>query len=186
MHAAVLTSAVLIVGVSPAVAAPADPDVSFGTSGFVIGNVSDRSGSASIQGLARQPDGKIVAAGLSHNNTSQDFALARLNTHGSLHPALRNLGVVVTGMGGGDEFGRAVALQADGKIVVAGYVQQEFARFALARYLPDGTLDATFGNGGRVLTSIGESNPFGLKDAFAWALVIQPDGKILVGGFSFQ
>src|SRR6185436_13947049 len=77
-------------------------------------------------------------------------------------------------------------LQSDGRIVVAGYTDEEYVgprpRFALARYLSDGTLDASFGSGGKVLTAVAEPDEFGPMDAYAFALVIQPDGKILVAG----
>jgi uncharacterized delta-60 repeat protein len=83
--------------------------------------------------------------------------------------------VVTTDFGGGAE-AYAVVEQPDGKIVAVGEAQEGFA---VARYLPDGTLDAGFGNGGIVLT------PIPLPDtayAEATAVVLQPDGKILVAG----
>ena len=126
VNALVLASAVLLGGVSPALAAPADPDVSFGSGGFVTGNFSDRSGSARVQALVQQPDGKFVAAGAADNGTSRDFALARFNTDGTLDTTFGASGVVLTGIGGRDDFGQAVALHADGRIVVAGYVQEDF------------------------------------------------------------
>jgi uncharacterized delta-60 repeat protein len=180
------------------VAAPADPDPSFGSSGFAVKNFSITSGSAQIQGLVQQPDGKIVAAGHSYNGTSRDFALARFNTDGALDETFGVSGVVVTAMAGRDDFAQAVALQADGKLVVAGYVTEDFVagtppaqwaprpRFAIARYQADGTLDPTFGIGGKVLTSLGEPDAFGPMDAFAYAVVIQADGKILVGGYALR
>ena len=80
----------------------------------------------------------------------------------------------------GNDFGEAVAIQPDGKIVVAGtsfngstYV------FALARYSTNGDLDPTFGSGGRVTTAIGN------MDDRATAVAIQPDGKIVAAGSSF-
>ena len=181
-----------------AIAAPADPDPSFGSGGFTVTNFSITSGSARIQGLVQQPDGKLVAAGQSYNGTSWDFALARFNTDGALDETFGVSGVVVTAMAGRDDFGQAVALQADGKLVVAGYVSEDFVsgtppaqwaprpRFAVARYQADGTLDPTFGVGGKVLTSLGEPDAFGPMDAFAYAVVIQADGNILVGGYALQ
>ena len=72
---------------------------------------------------------------------------------------------------------RAVAVQADGKIVAAGEVDGGGqSNFALARYLPDGTLDPTFGTGGMVTTALSVANDF------ARAVAVLPDGKLLVAG----
>ena len=76
--------------------------------------------------------------------------------------------------------GHALAIQPDGKIVVAGVFQCQWQPdFALARYLPNGTLDATFGGDGTVLTDFGSGS-----EDYANALAIQPDGKIVVAGYS--
>jgi uncharacterized delta-60 repeat protein len=80
-----------------------------------------------------------------------------------------------TGIGGGDDAG-ALVLQPDGKLVAAGRACANFAcDFALARYLPDGSLDPTFGVEGKVTTDLGGDNQAG-------ALVLQPDGKLVVAG----
>jgi uncharacterized delta-60 repeat protein len=78
---------------------------------------------------------------------------------------------------GYDDHPTAVAVQTDGKIVVAGYDDGGAPDFAVARYLPDGTLDPTFGVGGIFTHSIGASD-------FAQAVGIQADGKIVVAGWS--
>ncbi|PYO24161.1 MAG: hypothetical protein DMD88_01675, partial [Candidatus Rokuibacteriota bacterium] len=107
------------------------------------------------------------------------FALARYNPDGTLDPAFGSEGRVLTNFGGRDG-ARALALQANGKIVVAGFTSSDFGtlrRFALARYNADGTLDPSFGGGGRVLTN------FAGRDE-ASALALQSDGKIVVAGFS--
>ena len=92
-------------------------------------------------------------------------------------------GTVVTDLGG-DDSARAVAVQPDGKIVVAGgagLFSGAFSGFALARYHSDGSLDASFGSGGLVVTGFGAGHP-----ASAVALALQPDGRIVVaGGVSF-
>jgi uncharacterized delta-60 repeat protein len=105
----------------------------------------------------------------------------------SFNPAGNPPGTVVTPVGpDGNAFGAAVALQDDGKIVVAGSASVGGRlEFALTRYNPDGTLDTatdstpgtSFGSNGVVLTS------FGVSGAAATAVVIQPDGKIVAGGF---
>jgi uncharacterized delta-60 repeat protein/uncharacterized repeat protein (TIGR01451 family) len=90
------------------------------------------------------------------------------------------------------DYGNAVAVQPDGKIIVVGVsspsifysdIQHTFYDFALARYLPDGSLDPEFGTQGRVLTDFNTS-PSNNGDDTAKAVVLQTDGKILVGGYS--
>jgi uncharacterized delta-60 repeat protein len=126
------------------------------------------------QGMAIQPDGKIVVAGITTvagAGTDGDFALARYQTNGSLDPTFSGDGKQTTDFGAA-EGANAIALQPDGKIVVAGY---SGSSFAVARYDSSGTLDPTFSGDGKVTT--GFANP-----AAGYALVIQPDGGIVVAG----
>ena len=69
-----------------------------------------------------QPDGKLVVAGEAGTATGQDFALARYNPDGSLDTSFGSGGWVVTDFFGDDDYGRALARQPDGKLLVAGYV----------------------------------------------------------------
>ena len=130
-------------------------------------------GHDSAQAILLQPDGKILVAGSSEN----DFALARYHSDGSLDGTFGTAGHVITGLGRFHAHGLDLALQSDGKILVAGD-GGEMPDFALARYHGDGTLDSTFGASGIVLTSIGEHN-------FGYTVTVQPDGKIIVAGQSF-
>lgn len=117
--------------------------------------------------MAVQPDGKIVMVG----GTFLDFVMARFNFDGSLDTGFGDDGKVVTDMvSGQQEEALAVALQANGKIVVAGYSGPEFA---VARYNSDGSLDEDFGDGGRIVDGVA---------GIAYAVAIQPDGRIVVGG----
>ena len=148
-------------------------DTSFGGDGVVttaIGSGIDEGWATAVQ-----PDGKIVVTGASHNGANYDFALARYNADGTLDtgfgtPVSYNndgdvtarSGKVTTPIGSWDDVGLAVALQPDGKIVVAGDRRTPYegwkldvADFALARYTSDGDLDTTFGNGGKVTTNFG-------------------------------
>src|SRR5579885_1749835 len=131
-------------------------------------------------GVAIQADGKIVVIGFSDANRDFDFALARYNPDGSLDTSFGGDGKVLTDFGGSDDESFGVAIQADGKIVVAGFsdVNGDFD-FAIVRYNPDGSLDNTFGNGGKIATDFG-----GGSDDGAFALSIQTDGRIVVSGFS--
>ncbi len=123
-----------------------------------------------------QADGKILVAGSTGNSaTDADFALARFNPDGSLDTSFDADGKVSTDFTAADDTdkGCSVAVQPDGKIVVAG---SSNADFALARYNSDGSLDASFDGDGKVTTAITQS-----IDA-ARSLAIQADGKILVSG----
>ncbi|MBI3456793.1 MAG: hypothetical protein HY002_13540 [Candidatus Rokubacteria bacterium] len=146
-------------------AAAGDLDPTFGTGGKVT---TDFGGTDSARALALQPDGKIVVAGFTEFS-GQDFALARYNPDGTLDLGFGSGGKVTTDFGPGDVAGQGLALQPDGKIVVAG---RTGAAFALARYQPNGTLDASFGTGGKVTSPAGAG----------WAVALQADGKIVVAG----
>src|SRR6266487_6929602 len=101
---------------------------------------------------------------------------------GELDPSFGSGGLVTTDFGGRGDFGLAVAVQSDGKIVAAGNsstVGGPFSvNFALARYNTDGSLDPTFGSGGTILTS------FGGTVSAAADVVVQPDGKIVAVGIA--
>lgn len=126
--------------------------------------------------VAIQTDQRIVAAGNSHNGSDQDFAVARYNSNGSLDTSFAAGGKVTTAIGSGDDGILGLALQSDGKIVAAGYtVSGSDTDFAVVRYNTNGTLDATFGTDGRVVTSDQDLHA-------ARAVAIQADGKIVVGG----
>lgn len=135
--------------------------------------------------LTVEPDGKIVVVGESNaGGVSSHFALARYNPDGSLDPTFGSGGKVATVFSGRD-VANALALQRDGKFIVAGHtgilavpgdpLTVVGSDFAVARYNPDGSLDQTFGTGGKVTTDFGNVD-------FANALALQPDGRILVAG----
>jgi uncharacterized delta-60 repeat protein len=88
-------------------------------------------------------------------------------------------GKVTTPIGTGDDWGLSVALQPDGKVLVAGYTSGSDWDFALVRYNSDGSLDTSF-QGGKVTT------PIGTSDDYAFSVTLQPDGKILVAGRTFN
>ncbi|MGQ0592156.1 MAG: hypothetical protein ACT4QB_05760 [Gammaproteobacteria bacterium] len=144
-------------------------DRSFGKGGRVRRNFGR---GAQARALVLQPDGKPVAAGLA----GSDFLLVRLNPDGSLDTSFGAGGVVRTDFGGGDG-ANALVLQPDGKLVAAGNRRSGtrvnvVSDLILARYHPDGSLDASFGAGGFVVES-------GILGS---ALVLQPDGKLVAAG----
>jgi uncharacterized delta-60 repeat protein len=144
-------------------------DSLFGSNGRVITNFG-----ATEQALALvvQSDGKIVVAGRTNKDGNFDFALARYESGGTIDRAFGTNGLVTTDFGGSVDRAFAIALQPDGKLVVAGGSD---ANFALARYNSDGSLDPSFGAGGTVITTFGGSDQ-------ASAVILQPDGKIIVAG----
>ena len=139
-----------------------------------IGSGEDRG-----RAVAIQSDGKIVVAGRSHNGTDWDFAVVRYNTDGSLDSSFDTDGKVTTPIGSAGDFGWAVAIQSDGKIVVAGYGHNGTDHdFAVVRYNTDGSLDSSFDTDGKVTTPIGSGDDLGVS------MAIQSDGKIVVAGYS--
>ena len=158
---------------------PGSLDPSFGTGGKVMTAVGVWD--AYAYGLVRQPDGKLVVAGSSHNGYDTDFALARYNPNGSLDASFNGTGKVATAIGPSWDSANAVAVQPDGKLVAAGYANNgSNVDFALARYNPNGSLDTSFNGTGKVITPIGSANDE------AYGLALQPDGKIVVAGRSFN
>jgi uncharacterized delta-60 repeat protein len=160
-------------------------DANFGNGGLVT-TTFPNNGIVWANALAVDPTtGKLVAAGYAELPGAAQFALARYNPDGNLDATFGNRGLVTTAFPG-TAIVLAYALAVDwatGNIVAAGYASDNpgfQSQFALARYNPDGTLDGTFGNGGRVLTSFtGGRVPY----ASVWALT--PDwatGKLTAAG----
>ena len=161
-------------------AASGDLDPGFGEAGKVTTDFAG--GYDPAHDVAIQPNGKAVVVGATNSNpfdinSSDDFALARYEVDGSLDQSFGDGGKVTTDFGDSFDQAEAVAVQDDGKVVVAGVTESGSGDFALARYAPDGTLDQDFGNGGKVRTDFGGSD-------FAYALALQSDGKAVVAGFS--
>jgi uncharacterized delta-60 repeat protein len=155
-------------------AAPGDLDPSFDGDGRVL---TDFGGFDRPFTVVRQPDGKLVAAGASFIDGSDDFSLARYNPDGGLDVGFGVQGRVLTDLGGNDGV-FALVVQPDGKVVAAGFSRSAGGlAFALARYRPDGSLDTGFGTGGIVLDVVGGF-------AFSTGLVLQPDGKLVAAGTS--
>ncbi len=152
-------------------------DPSFGSGGIVRTALHCVNPIASA--VALQSDGKIVVAGSSNNGQTNDFAVIRYNINGSLDNSFGKQGIVITSLTDGDDNATDVSVQKDGKIVVAGCSNSgSTTDFATIRYLQDGTLDPSFGKGGIVLTS------FSMGYDQAEAMAIQPDGKIVLTGYS--
>ena len=158
--------------------AAGDLDTSFAGTGKVttpFGREEDVATSVVLQ-----PDGKIVCSGYSSSVLGTVAFVARYNADGSLDTAFGTGGKVTENFGGSFALATAIALQADGKIVAAGYVGTPAPAtsrfdFFLLRYNPDGTLDLTFDADGKVTTDF---STFDEADS----LLIQSDSKLVVTG----
>lgn len=174
-------------------------DPSFGGGdGFVTVDFTSLRGATSndaVNELALLDDGRFVAAGTSGttsgNDTSgNDFAVARFLADGTLDPAFAG-GRVTADFFGRSDRATTVAVQSDGKVLVAGtvFTDTNIGDFGLARFNADGTPDAGFGSGGKASTDYqsgtdvlpGQMFPFSFSQSLS-AISIRPDGKIVIAG----
>lgn len=146
----------------------AEIDLTFDGDGILTTTIGTGSG---IGDLAVQKDEKIIAVGFSVQSGVNEFTLVRYNPDGSPDSTFSGDGIVATTTGV-SSFGRTVALQTDGKIVVGG---DSANQFTLARFNSDGSPDTTFDGDGIVTRTIGTSS-------FGRDLIIQTDGKIILAG----
>jgi len=168
----------LATGPARADSVPGRLDASFGAGGTTTVNFA--AGIDYAWSIAAQPDGKVVAAGVAVG-TNQDFAVGRWNADGSLDATFGSGGKVTTAIGTSNEFAKSVVVQPDGRIVAGGPSRTgSYNEFSLVRYLSDGTLDAGFGTGGKVVTSIASGHDY------LNAIALQDDGKIVGAGNSNQ
>lgn len=154
---------------------PGTLDPTFGDGGMVWLKYAGSQAS----GVAVQADGKIIVVGA----TQAGFGVIRLLASGAPDTAFGTNGLVTT-LIGNTGFYSAVAIQGDGKIVATGgaqFLDNRSYDFAVARYLADGGLDPSFGEAGVATTSFGPG-PF--QDDYPQSIVLQPDGRILVGGYT--
>lgn len=152
-------------------------DNTFGTGGQVTTHIG--TGNDFAVCLAQQSDGKIVVAGYTEFGSNLDIAIARYDSTGVLDNTFGISGIVTTPIGAGTDVANGIAIQTDGKIVLAGWSNNgTYDKFAVVRYDNTGILDASFGTGGIVTTSLGTSHDG------ARAVAIESNGKIVVTGFS--
>jgi uncharacterized delta-60 repeat protein len=157
-------------------------DTSFGSAGtrtIAIGTVYDYASS-----IALQSDGKIVLAGQSNTDSGSDFAAVRLNSDGSLDTSFDGDGKQTIHFAGVSAGAADLALQPDGKFVLAGQTSSfqggQHGGFAVARLNGDGSLDTAFGAGGERTIDF-DNSPY----SFASGLALQSDGRIVVAGQAF-
>lgn len=161
-------------------------DSTFGVGGIVTTDVRDDMGDVGWQvayALGIQADGKIVVAGTNGGyagDKNDDFVTLRYLSNGNLDTSFGNNGKVITGMGAHDDTAFALGIQSDGKIVVAGAkdaILPYGADFAVVRYNSDGSLDSTFGVGGKAIGNGGNGG-------YITSIAIQSDGKIVAAGYN--
>ena len=134
------------------------------------------------------PDGRIVVVGSSmmvHDDGKlrfgqNDFAIVRLHADGSLDRTFGTEGKTITDSGNGSDVAYALALQPDGKMVVSGMMADGNQVFGLVRYSADGVPDESFGVGGKVRTEFFD------EGNIAWSVFLQPDGRIIAGGYAIK
>jgi uncharacterized delta-60 repeat protein len=147
-------------------------DSTFGSGGIVLEVFSTYDSTASS--IAVQPDGKIIVGGVTKSTVTQVnvFALLRFNSTGSVDTTFGTDGKVITSDINSPYYGiTKLLIQPDGKIVAGGLSS---SKMAMARYLPNGALDPSFGNNGVVFEAGFSSS--------SCDVVLQPDGKLLQAG----
>ncbi len=152
-------------------------DSTFGSSGKTVASIGPLEAGYTVK---LQSDGKILVAGTTRTTDSNDFALIRFNTDGSLDGTFGQGGIVTTDVGSGtDDSATSVVVLGDGKIVVAGMTSNSPPSydFVLVKYNSDGSMDGTFGNVGKTITDIGSKTY-----DYAYSATLQADGKIVLAG----
>lgn len=145
-------------------------DNSFGGTGYVITDIIGTSPDIAYS-LAFDANNKIIVAGYSGN----DFCVVRYEEDGNLHSTFGTNGIATFDLSTNSDYGRAVAIQQDGNILVGGDSDK---KFALIRSLSDGSgLDNGFGSSGKIITNMKNGNDRGSS------LLLQPDGTIIQVGF---
>lgn len=157
-------------------------DVSFGNAGVVEVLIPSRA-CDQFQGMALQPDGRIVTTGISMVNTHRKLSVFRFSKEGTLDSTFQG-GSVLVSFNRTDSQGGTIAIQKDGKILLGGtsydgpniYTASN-SDMSVARLLPDGSLDSRFGSGGFTVIDFG-----GVE--MVRNLLLQPNGKIFLSGES--
>ncbi len=151
-------------------------DISFGTNGIVITPIVQFQHER-IHAITLQSDGKIVVAGSSATPVPASigqFAVVRYLSNGALDLSFGTSGKAMTDFSSSVSEAVGVVVQSDGKIVVAG---TQSGKFALARFNANGSMDTSFGTGGKAVSQIVTNG-----EATANILLMQPDGKFIVAG----
>ncbi len=151
-------------------------DQDFGDKGKVI---STFGANAVPDAIAMDAEGRIIVGG-NYSGNASEFIIVRYTNNGVLDESFGNNGVIITDFGKHGDQLFAIATQTDGKIIGAGVTGTDFTgvneNMAIVRYNLKGTLDSSFGTDGKVTIVFNATN------SQANSLILEPDGKILIGG----
>jgi uncharacterized delta-60 repeat protein len=150
-------------------------DTTFGSGGITC--IDIHGGNDQPTGLAVDSSNRIVVAGYSLNGANYDITLLRYDVDGYLDTGFGAGGVVTTAIGTGHNAASDTVFDADGKIVVSGYYQNDQGNWEICvlRYNTDGSLDDTFGSGGVATVAVS-------ADTLAASLAIDSAGRIVIVG----
>lgn len=152
-------------------------DDSFNGCGTLILPVGANAMAAAV---ALQSDGKILVAGSAEQNNAFSFTIARLQPNGRLDTGFGNAGLSYVPFEKGGAFAYSLAVQSDGKIILAGEAKQDgTGQIAVARLTANGKLDNSFATGGKLTVPLA-------RGGRAAALALQSDGKIVIAGSAFN
>lgn len=155
------------------------PDLSFGNQGTTTFDLNFNEDV--FNDIVLQPDGKLVAAGYAVQQAQKEVSLMRFNADGSIDSTFGQNGFAEMNVGIIHSIAKTLCLQSDGKILVAGYYDNNFYNDAfIARFNADGTPDSGFGSAGLITYVMGSQ-----YDEFH-DIAVQNDGKIVVGGRTWQ
>lgn len=152
-------------------------DTSFGDKGIVKDEFPN--GGMALEKMALQSDGKIVVGGYHQDN----LAAVRYNADGSRDNTYGNQGmcVLIVPNSTNFSFAKSMDIQADNKVILGGfYNESSIWKWVIARINTDGTIDTSFGDSGIKKMSIGSGNDY------ITAVKVMPNGKILIGGHSWD
>jgi uncharacterized delta-60 repeat protein len=163
-------------GAAAATAPPGSIDTSFGTHGWMSVAGSAVPGLGNVEAAVSLPGGDILLGG--------STGLARLLPSGKPDPSFGSGGSTTAAGVGSVDSGAVIAVQPDGRIIYAGATssQDGGTEWEVARFTANGALDPTFGTGGIVTTEILNPPPTTITFESPGAVLVQPDGKILVLG----
>ena len=155
-------------------------DTAFSNDGLLT---TDFGNKAYLRAIAIQSDGKIVASGTVFNGVTYDFGLVRYNKNGSIDNSFDNDGKIITSIsdGEGTDGAYAIVIQTDGRIILAGDAQVGNGfQIGMIRYNKNGSVDTDFGTDGIVRTNV-----YGKNDK-PYSIALQSDGKIILGGYTYN
>ncbi|WP_165688549.1 hypothetical protein [Solilutibacter tolerans] len=158
-------------------------DTTFGDQGIVRTDFSGGNDAIYADPVI-QPDGRIVVAGSTARAGNINFALARYDANGALDTSFGSGGKVELDFVGGSEWINGVAIASDGKIIVAGPAQaivNQAVNFAVARFNANGSIDTSFGQGGKNSHEVPRYNNSDAEDIPS-DVALLADGKILLSG----